>query len=259
MTFVYVTIITNNKYIKGIKALIRSLKKARCGYPLVVLVPNDAGSELVETLNSLDCIVKTANRPSVDLVLRQQNRIETWNDTFFKLSVFDLEEYKKVIYIDSDMMVLNNLDVLFEKPHLSAVAAGQLRDPSWNRLNSGLMVIEPDHELYCKLVDAILPACSKRLVEGSGYGDQDVINYCYQDWPKRKDLHLSERYNCLLSDIEIVAAEVGFKSIAVIHYIGVRKIWEYSSREKQKEIIRLIRGRHWKSLLCLLRYMYYLR
>ena len=259
MDFAYITVITNKRYLKGIKALVRSLKKVKYKYPLVVLIPNDADPDLEIILRSYGCVVKKTERPFICSELLQKNRIGTWNDTFLKLSVFDLVEFKKVIYIDSDMMVLKNIDHLFEKPHLSAVAAGQTKDPEWKRLNSGLIVIEPDRSVYNMLLDAIIPACTERLNKGVGYGDQDVINYCYQDWPVQNELHLSEEYNCLSSDIEAISNKYGFNHIAVIHYIGVKKPWENSARERRDEIKRLIRAHLWTSLWCFLRYYYYLR
>jgi len=39
---------------------------------------------------------------------------------YTKLSIWTLTEYSKIVYVDSDMIALQNVDELFERPSLSA-------------------------------------------------------------------------------------------------------------------------------------------
>ena len=110
-----------------------------------------------------------------------------------------------------------------------------------------------------ELISVIKPACTERIEHGVGFGDQDILNYYYSDWPKQMELHLSELYNCLSSYVEVISKDYGFNNISIIHYIGVRKIWEYSFNEIISEIMKLIRMRQWASLFALFLYLYYLR
>lgn len=56
---------------------------------------------------------------------RNQKINQNWNKTFDKLKIFDLIEYDKLVYLDCDMMILANLDFLFEYPTFSAAWAGK--------------------------------------------------------------------------------------------------------------------------------------
>lgn len=67
---------------------------------------------------------------------------------FSKLHAWGLTHFKKVILIDSDMVVLRNIDHLFLQPDLSAV-----EDPGApGKFNSGLMVISPNEETLASML-----------------------------------------------------------------------------------------------------------
>ena len=74
-----------------------------------------------------------------------------WYRAFGKISIFNLETFNKIVYLDSDMQVVQNIDELFDKPHMSAVRAGE--DLDW--LNSGIMVIEPNSTEFNKLLEIV--------------------------------------------------------------------------------------------------------
>ncbi len=57
-----------------------------------------------------------------------------------KLAVWTLTEYDKVVYIDVDTLVLQNIDDLFLRPELAAVPDIYSTD----KFSSGLMVLQPN-------------------------------------------------------------------------------------------------------------------
>ena len=85
------------------------------------------------------------------------------------------------------------------------------------------MVIMPNHKTYSALVKAVQPACEERSNEALGFGDQDVINYCFSDWREKPGLHMSEQYNCLAFCLETVSKQFGFNNISIVHYVGKDK------------------------------------
>ena len=40
----------------------------------------------------------------------------TWSESVTKLHIFNLTEYKRIVYLDSDALVMRNLDHLFQLP-----------------------------------------------------------------------------------------------------------------------------------------------
>ena len=120
----------------------------------------------------------------------------SYKATFDKVHLFGLSEFSKLVYVDADMLVLTNMDELFDKPNMSAVPAGRLIHPDWVRINSGLLVIEP----AAGLPDAIFASLPKAMEQAAGsgaanLGDQDLLNAYYLHWSESPELQLDQGYN----------------------------------------------------------------
>jgi alpha-N-acetylglucosamine transferase len=148
------------------------------------------------------------------------------------LLVFELTQFEKVVFIDADMMVMQNLDCLFSKPHMSATNAGFSFPGNENDidLNSGLMVIEPQPNL----VEQLLSTIPSILMRKKAFGDQDLLQAFYSEWPSRPELNFGEKYNVYANYLEYYIRELNYhfnsnvddpKSIAIVHFIGASKPW----------------------------------
>lgn len=238
----YVTVLTSQAYIGGVNRLIKSLIKVKSKYPLYVLIPSGKEELIDEILKmnySIECLVLSPMN-----IESGTNYVEYWRDTLFKLRVFSLKQFSKIVFLDSDMIVLKNIDHLFDSLHMSAVASGAVLHSDWeNQLNSGLMVIEPNEKEYEGLLDCIQEAQRERLEMNYGFGDQDVIKKYYNDWPQQHQLHLDERYNCLLGYGELLKMKGMIKSvdnIYVYHFTGKEKPWR-GIKEKVLIAMKIIR------------------
>lgn len=68
--------------------------------------------------------------------------------TFTKLHAWKLTEYNKCVFLDADILVLQNVDDMFERPELSAAP-----DIGWpDCFNSGVFVFIPSQRTYTALV-----------------------------------------------------------------------------------------------------------
>ncbi len=232
----YVTLISTPDYLPGVIALGRSLRASGTERPLVVAVADGAGAE-VETPLKREGLETVRLPKAIRPVGLDQSAAHHWSHTFDKLHLFGLTQYRKLVYLDSDMMVLSRIDELFDWPHMSAVAAGRLVHPDWVRLNSGLMVIEPREGLTEEIVAALPDALRDASLDGGRIvGDQDLINAYYPEWPVSR-LQLDEGYNMLhpLVDryiasgrytLDAQASQRGrARLIKVIHFIGSAKPW----------------------------------
>jgi len=81
----------------------------------------------------------------------------TWKNCFTKFKIFDLTEYKKIIFLDSDILILKNIDHLFNCSHMTACIDGEYFNiwPEYLHFNAGCLVIEPSHKLYLNLLEYI--------------------------------------------------------------------------------------------------------
>lgn len=261
MRYSYVTVITNDKYFPGLCSLVYSLKKVESSYPLTVVIPKSMDSKTKQLIHTLDILVVEADDISIDFsdISSVNNLTSRWVSTFFKLNIFNLTQFDKIVFLDSDMIIYRNIDDLFEKPHMSSVIAGRCAVKEWTELNSGLMVIVPNQNEYNRLISSIPSAYEKSKKEGNGFGDQDVIHYCFPNWFDMKELILSESYNVLSFYISEYSSAYGYDTMKVLHFAEAIKPWQYSRYKKFKHICSRILSGDILRLKIFTRYIYYIR
>jgi alpha-N-acetylglucosamine transferase len=110
------------------------------------------------------------------------------------------------------MIIIENIDELFGMPHMTSCAAGRLfpGNESWVQLNSGVMVIEPSFDVFDKLKN-IFTSSAKKF-----YGDQDVIQELYSEWPGDEELHLSEHYNLFYGYADYYSKKYGYDMFGAV-------------------------------------------
>ena len=124
----YATLLSTDSYLPGTLALFESIKRTNSKVKnFVVVVNEEIKKETKDRLKEkgYDVILK----PKIDIpnFIKSKNKIlPYWNNTFDKFNLFDLLNYDKVVYLDSDIYVNKNIDELFDKPNMSAVIAGKV-------------------------------------------------------------------------------------------------------------------------------------
>ena len=112
---VWTTLITNTAYLSGLLTLDYSLKRAGTKYPLVALYTDTFPQEGKAVL---DC--RNIPRKRIPYLLPKTPKDFTHDPRFYdcwsKLAPFSLVEYERVVQLDSDMLVLRNMDELMEIP-----------------------------------------------------------------------------------------------------------------------------------------------
>jgi glycogenin glucosyltransferase len=253
----YVTLLSTVNYLPGVLALNESLRQVESTYPLLVALSINLPSTIRATLLQAGMqVIVLPEGIAVPKKLRDGSG--HWNNTFDKLHLFGLTDFRKLVYIDSDMIVLCNIDELFKKPHISAVSAGRLVHTEWDRLNSGLMVIEPEDSLPKKIGATLENALA--VAESSGMtaiGDQDLINAYYSTWPSSVELHLEQGYNIFQCHLDYYIEKQGYqlpsenkdieKTVKIVHFIGPHKPWmKGSSFRHYLNLIRKGRAIKWE-------------
>ena len=197
MNYAYITLLSSRTYYDGVLILHRSLLSVNSRYPLLCMISKGLEREVVSGLQEegIRCICL---QDSLSVNSRNKKCHLHWDNTFDKLHVWGMTRYEKLIYLDSDMVIVRNIDHLFSYPAFSAVSAGcsYPGNEHWiGALNSGLMVVEPDSAVERCLMNSIQSVVSKFNTEGKDVGDQDVIKEYCKDWALKSDLHLDEGYN----------------------------------------------------------------
>jgi glycogenin len=224
-TYSYITVLSTDHYVEGVVVLARSLQRSGCRYPFWVLTTPNLQPETLAQLDQAG-ILRTEVPPIVLETAVPEHQLR-WQWTYVKLHIFNQTQFDKLVYLDADMLVYQNLDELFAQPHMAAVNAGGMlaEYQHWQEFNSGLMVVEPSAELYTDML-AQLP----QLYKPNG-GDQDFLNAYYPDWPQQPEKHLDHRYNIFHTHIDRYQQRHGYQlqgqdnPVKVIHYVGEHKPW----------------------------------
>lgn len=105
--YAYMTLASSSAdYIKGVLCLQESLKRVGAKYPLIVLVTEDlAGSNDLQYVDNYKIIP----------YFTFKNITNRYEGTINKLQIFKENQYDKICFIDADVLVLKNIDYLFEK------------------------------------------------------------------------------------------------------------------------------------------------
>ncbi|KAL0693714.1 hypothetical protein Bca4012_060894 [Brassica carinata] len=112
----YVTFLAGNgDYVKGVVGLAKGLRKVKSAHPLVVAMLPDVPEEHREILRSQGCVLR-----EIDPVHPPDNQVEFamayYVLNYSKLRIWNFEEYSKMIYLDADIQVFDNIDNLFDLP-----------------------------------------------------------------------------------------------------------------------------------------------
>ncbi|KAL8290092.1 hypothetical protein RQP46_003031 [Phenoliferia psychrophenolica] len=228
-TKAWVTLLTRTSYLAGCLVLHASLQRHKSAYPLVVFATKELPVEAREVLQSFGIEVHDIEF----LEPRENNKVELaehdhrFADTWTKLRCFELTQYERVVMLDSDMLVLQNMDELMTMDlppdsiaaahactcnprglthyptewipencaHTEAKLTKPLLPTSFTKkthhlLNSGLVVLHPSNETFKRLTDTLH---EDPIVKTFQFPDQDLLAHVF----KGKFMPLSYIYNAL--------------------------------------------------------------
>lgn len=230
MKYSFVTYLGTDSFLPGVLTLNASLKRYNKTYGLVVLVSDMVSERIINILDSQK--IKYKKIQQIQNPQKLENDERNFKYMFTKLRIFEMVEFEKVVYVDADMLICNNIEVLFTVPHMSAVIAGGLYpgNESWKDFNAGFLVVEPNKPLFDNLISSI------NYLPSDDGGDQGFLHSFYKDWPLTPNLHLDHKFNipagyideyCKLSNYRFLyKRKVLDTNICIIHYWGRYKPWE---------------------------------
>ncbi|CAI9572394.1 unnamed protein product [Staurois parvus] len=123
----FVTLATNDTYVKGALVLGSSLWRNHTTRKLCVLITPQVSESMRNVLNKVYDVVQVVDvldsEDSAHLALMERPELGI---TLTKLHCWTLTQYTKCVFMDADTMVLTNVDDLFDREELSAAP-----DPGW--------------------------------------------------------------------------------------------------------------------------------
>ncbi|KAI0834180.1 glycosyltransferase family 8 protein [Hypoxylon sp. FL0890] len=203
---VYATLLLSDTYLPGALVLAHSLRDAGTSKKLAILVTLDTAL--------YDYVIPVSRiRNSQPENLQLMNRADL-HSAFTKINLWKQTQFRKIVYIDCDVVAYRAPDELFDIPHPFSAAP----DIGWPDLfNTGVMVLTPNLGDYYAMI-----AMAERSISFDG-ADQGLINMHFKNNYNR----LSFTYNVTPSGhYQYVPAYRHFQSgISMVHFIGPDKPW----------------------------------
>ena len=127
-----------------------------------------------------------------------------------------MTQFDKIVYMDSDMMVLQNIDSIFDEYNeLSAVV-----DAYPGIFNTGIFLLQPNTTTYRNLINTY------KEVESYNVGDQGYLNWYFgRKWRSNTSYHLPLVYNVLIKYRDSVIWPTIKDNIKVVHFTAETKPW----------------------------------
>lgn len=237
----YITLLCSDDYLKGVLVLNKSLQNVNSKYPLFCAILSTISSYTRDILikNNIEIIEITDPLiPSEKIIKANKDaNLENWSQSINKLKIFSFTKFEKLVYLDCDLMVLNNIDILFTKPHMAGVNTCRDIMPYllWHGINSGLMVIEPKEDLTDKLFSVNLP-----YPDNTPICDQNFIENYYPTWYIMEGVRLEDRFHIqsvTLNEYEKIGYCIDLTdsdpfAIQTIHFTDSPKPWFLSPKER---------------------------
>ncbi|KAI9645892.1 glycogenin glucosyltransferase [Ciborinia camelliae] len=214
---VYATLLLTDTYLPGVLVLAHSLRDAGTTKKIAVLVTTDSvtSESMAELERNFDFVIpvdRVVNQTPANLDLMGRPDLHS---TFTKITLWKQTQFRRIVYMDADMVALRAPDELFALPDPFSAAP----DIGWPDIfNTGLMVLDPNMGDYYAL-----EAMAHRGISFDG-ADQGLLNMHFKNTYNR----LSFTYNVTPSaHYQYLPAFQHFQSsISAAHFIGTDKPWK---------------------------------
>jgi len=230
--YAYVTVLYgNNIYLTGAIVVGYSLMKTGTKFPRIILVTPDVSDEYKTYLNLVFTQVIDIDYVVVDSTIFAEDTTR-FRDVFTKLECLSLIQYNKIILLDLDMLITQNIDHLFK---LSPPAACLKRyNYSYGKIipadmmckngkligsiNAGLMLFKPDK----KELSTIKEDINCKQIHSFKYPEQDYLSLRYCG--KWTSITFNYNYQFGLTH-RTKKMHYTINDIYVIHYSSSYKPW----------------------------------
>ena len=226
--------VCNKDYLIGFEVMLKSLidnnpRVVNENIPFTI-ISNDISEDDLFVSKQIhnNITIKNFNQTKyyeIDELKKQQN----FFGEYFKYEIFSIDGVNKILYLDSDVVILGNIDYLIDYDG----EFGGVRDLYIDQYNTGVLVIGKKY-LNKNITNDLI---SQTLIYGiTEHSDQDIINKYFYD--VITEIPIS--YNYLKTYSKSLFQNTGLPNhIKILHFI-VKKPWQ------NKPLVLLEEGTLWQ-------------
>lgn len=253
----YITLLSTNNYLYGCIGLMYSWKLTKSKYPFYCVVTEDITDTNIKILEAIgyNIIKDTRYIPKsyFETIKRYEEtgNYETpigdstsdltkngWQYGWTKLQIFKYTQFDKLLYIDADSYVFQNLDDIFDYPNWSSICELDAVWTGLSRFHSAFFLIEPNKKTYDEIIDLAEanPIIKHPLTnEYQLSNDYDLLNLYKNDWSEHPECIVPnytyvDSYAINTSDKQFNFLVNSFMKIKAVHLTGT-KPWLAGTKE----------------------------
>lgn len=215
----FITLLSSRSYLEGVLVLAYSLQQVHSQYPLIVAITEDLSDDIaiLESLKSLNCLIEKIPKISyTDSIKKQYSDLAVLN-TASKIEIFRLIDWDKLVYIDADTLIVQNIDFLFNYPDGAMLYDIHSVPPLGL---SSLFVFEPRNHIEIDLLEYLIQ--NTDCLDGGLLGQLWFMVRNDQNY--QIPLNILKDYSFPFEDREVYA----------IHFNNQPKPWEAGSNKVLK-------------------------
>ncbi|MBR6516428.1 MAG: hypothetical protein IKT40_06185 [Bacilli bacterium] len=206
----YACLLTTESYYKGALVLMHQLNKLKSNYSLICIINSNISSDIKIKLKKANIILKEIEQLEIPDYIYTQNKekgFPHWSYGYEKIYLHTLTDWDKIIYLDLDLLLLKNIDFLFDFDFPFAPF-----NFTSDNFCSGLLGIYPNLNDYIILKEQLFN-CFKN---GEYITDQQLLNKFYKNYIN----FLDNSYNVYSSIFHLYMNE---KEWVIIHFNDIIK------------------------------------
>jgi lipopolysaccharide biosynthesis glycosyltransferase len=226
--------VCNREYLIGFEVMLKSLidtnpRVVNENIPFTIISNDLTHDDLITSKKIYNNILlknyDVSKYDQIELIKSEQ----TGFGDYTKYEIFSLIDFDKIIFLDSDIVVLGNIDHIIDYTE----SFGAVRELYIDQFNTGVMVINKKY-LSEKITNDLI---NLTLIYGiTEHFDQDIINFYFSDVIQPIPIE----YNYLKTYSKHVFINTGLpKYIKILHFIA-KKPWQ------NKPLVSLEEGTLWQ-------------
>ncbi|KAH6998865.1 nucleotide-diphospho-sugar transferase [Ilyonectria sp. MPI-CAGE-AT-0026] len=177
--FAYTQYVTNSEYLCNSVMFFEALHRLSSRADRVMMYPSRMLGSDDDDSSDARLLIKARDEFKVKLVpitvQHRDNADTTWADSFTKLLAFNQTQYSRVLSIDSDSILLQEMDELFLLPSVPvAMPRAYWLYPDKEILSSQVVLIEPSEVEFTRIMDKVNSASKDDY-------DMEIVNYLYRN------------------------------------------------------------------------------
>jgi len=235
----YITYISNGRDYKAVLNLAFNLTKVRSKFPLYCICLEDVSESIIDVLQSRGIsVVKFNLRSKLEEINMNIEQIKFIKDKhlFGKFAMFNIPECEKFVYLDTDVLILQNIDHLFginTKSNIFMVHDMQA-DSDYskvilikNKFNSGVILSNYNKNIYETMYQLLFENIDKLTIDDKELFVSD--QYIFEILHRIKNFSIKQldiAYNIHPILVESAVNKKIIKEPLIIHFMMKPKPWD---------------------------------